>query len=283
MLRVLIKPTTYVITAMQDKQNPYIDITFNVHKKKELHQHKEVEKAFSNTITYIIEKPQHTLPDIVFIANGGLSLPRLPKPTILLPNMKYKQRQEELEYLKGIYKNLHLRMIPFPGTEPFEGQAELKWFYNGRKAICGYGHRSTKETFEIIEKLFNKLYLENQLAPPELLVLPLESADYYHLDVAMLEFDDSKCVVHKKAFSEDSINKIKKFLGKDNVHVISTNDKMCLNAVVDSNKLITHKITDLYIKSFLERITNKEIIEVDTTEFEISGGSVRCMTLDLFR
>ena len=57
---------------------------------------------------------------------------------------------------------------------------------------------------------------------------------------------------------------------------------MCLNAIVDGNNLITHKMTDSYVKSFLERTVNRKIIEVDTTEFEKSGGSVRCMTLDVF-
>jgi N-dimethylarginine dimethylaminohydrolase len=57
---------------------------------------------------------------------------------------------------------------------------------------------------------------------------------------------------------------------------------MCLNAVVDGFNLITHKINDSTMKSFLERITNRKIIEVDTSEFEKSGGSVRCMTLDKY-
>ena len=282
MLRILIKPTTYVITAMQDKQNPYIDITFNVHKKKEMHQHKEVEKAFSNTITYIIEKPQHTLPDIVFVANGGLCLPRLPKPTILLPNMKYKQRQDELEYLKKIYKNLHLNMIPFPGAEPFEGQAELKWFHQGTKAVCGYGYRSTKKTFEIIEKLFKKLYGEHHLKSPELLVLPIQSSKYYHFDIAMLEFDDGKCIVHHDAFSKESIKKLQRFLGHENVHLLHTDDHFCLNAVVDGETLVTHMLSPS-LKKEIEKITGKTIKMIDTSEFERSGGSVRCMTLDILK
>ena len=281
--RVLIKPNTFNIFKYQKNQNPYIDIDHRVTLNKVITQHNNLEKIFSNKMVYKIEKPQYNLPDIVFVANGGLSLPRIPN-TIILPYMKYQQRKEELEYLEKIYKSIKLNIISFPGNNsaPFEGQAELKWFYNGRKAICGYGHRSTEETFDIIQNLFNKLYTEHYLAPPELLILPLESADYYHLDVAMLEFDDSKCIVHKKAFSEVSINKMKKFLGKENVHVIDTSDKMCLNAVVDGRNLVTHKITDSNVKSFLEKTVKRQLIEVDTTEFEKSGGSVRCMTLDLF-
>jgi N-dimethylarginine dimethylaminohydrolase len=50
--------------------------------------------------------------------------------------------------------------------------------------------------------------------------------------------------------------------------------------VVDGNRLITHSLTP-DLKAELESITKKKIHMVDTSEFEKSGGSVRCMTLDI--
>ena len=281
MLRVLIKPTTFRLTPVQDGQNPYIDIHHKVNRHAAIKHHRALEHALRNTIVYTIDNPQHILPDIVFTANGGLSLPRLRKKTILLPNMKYKQRQEELPYLIDIYKNLRLNIIPYPGKEPFEGQAELKWFHGGTKAVCGYGHRSTKKTFQELDHFFKKIYGQHHMVAPELLVLPITSYDYYHLDVAMLEFDDSKCIVHKRAFSEASITRLKKFLGPENVFVIDVKDTFCLNAVIDGPTLITHKlIAD--VKQKLEQITQRSVKMIDTHEFEQSGGSVRCMTLDIY-
>ena len=283
MLRIHIKPTTFDIFPIQDGQNPYIDHKINVNKKKMLQEHKNLVKSFKNPVIYTIDDPVDTIPDIVFTANAGLCLPRLPKPLLVLPYMKYQQRKDELKYLKEIYKNMKLDTIQFPGsqTAPFEGQAELKWFYGGKRAICGYGHRSTKKSFEIINTLFKKIYKSHDLDPPQLLVVKLESPDYYHLDVAMLEFDDKKCIVHKRAFSEASIKKIKKFIGYENVTVIDTPDSFCLNAVVEGNTLVTHMLKEPLKKS-LEEITNKKIHMVDTSEFEKSGGSVRCMTLDIY-
>lgn len=281
MLRVLIKPSTFRVTPMQDGQNPYIDINYHPDHKKIMHQHSELEKALSNTVTYTINSPQHPLPDIVFIANGGLCLPRLPKPMIVLPRMKYRQRQEELSYLKKIYADMRIETVHVTGKEPFEGQAELKWFCKGTKAVCGYGHRSTKKTFSDLNRLFERIYGAHGLSAPELLVIPLASADYYHLDVAMLEYDDTKCIVHKRAFDKTAMNKLKQFLGSENVHVIDTEDSFCLNAVVDGNRLITHQVSHT-IQLELERITNKKVHKVNTSEFENSGGSVRCMTLDIF-
>jgi N-dimethylarginine dimethylaminohydrolase len=283
MLRIHIKPTTFDIFPLQDGQNKYINRVVHVNKKKALEQHKNLVKSFKNSITYTIEDPIDLIPDIVFTANGGLCLPRLPKPLIVLPYMKYQQRKDELKYLEEIYKNIHVETVPFPGNQsaPFEGQAELKWFYGGTKAICGYGYRSTKKSFEIINTLFKKIYKSHKLEPPELLVVKLESPDYYHLDVAMLDFHDKKCIVHKKAFSEASVKKMQAFLGEENVTVIDTPDNFCLNAVVEGDTLVTHMLK-APLKSQLENITNKKIHMVDTSEFQKSGGSVRCMTLNIF-
>jgi N-dimethylarginine dimethylaminohydrolase len=283
MLRIHIKPTTFDIFPDQYGQNPYIDHTVTINKKKAYEQHKNLVKSFKNSITYTIEDPIDQISDIVYVANGGLSLPRLPKPLLVLPYMKYQQRRDELKYLKEIYKNIKLDTIQFPGsqTAPFEGQPELKWFYGGTKAICGYGQRATKKSFEIMNTFLKKIYKSHNLDSPELLLVKLQSAYHFHLDSAMLEFDDKKCVVHKGAFSQQDIKKMKDFLGEDNVFVIDTSDSFCLNAVIDGDRLITHTLNKS-IKDYLEKTINKKIHMVETSEFEKSGGSVRCMTLDIF-
>jgi len=281
MLRICIKPTTFQITEQQDKQNVYIDVHHVVNKKKANKQHDALERAFHQLIPFIVKPTNEILPDIVFVANGGLSLPRLPEPVVILPNMKYPQRKRELKYLKDIFKQIDIKCVPFLGgaEAPFEGAAELKWFDGGKKAVCAYGFRSTRKTFEIMEELLKKIYDSYGVTPPELLVIPLDSADYYHLDVAMLELEGEECIVHRKAFSHESIKKLQAFLHK--VHVLDTKDSFCLNAVVDGKNLITHKL-DPALKDKLEKITGKHVKQVDTSEFEKSGGSVRCMTLDIY-
>ena len=37
----------------------------------------------------------------------------------------------------------------------------------------------------------------------------------------------------------------------------------------------------MLLKKYLEKITNKTVVEIDTSEFEISGGSVRSLIFDL--
>jgi len=281
MYRISIKPTTFTVTPQQDGQNKYIEVDKQINKKLALEQHKKLEKAFGKIVVCELENSKVKLPDIVFTANAGLCLPRLEKPVILLPYMKFQQRKDELPFLKDIFNKLKLDTIQFPGSQdaPFEGQAELKWFHGGSLAVCGYGFRATKKSFTILSRLFKRLY--GNLAP-KLLVIELTSPKYYHLDVAMLEFNERQCIIHKDAISGKSLKKLEDFLGKENVFAIETKDSFCLNAVVDCRNLITHKLTDSSLKPLFEKITGLTVKEVPTTEFEKSGGSVRCMTLDIF-
>lgn len=278
MNRILLEATTFEIQQFQIYQNPYIIKKQEGYpNKKAIGQHKQVVKAFKNSNVIVYPVPKKRLSDIVFVANGGLSLPRLGYPLILLPNMKYKQRKDELEYLIRIFKDIGIKTVMYPGREIFEGQAELKWFNGGLRAICGYGHRSTRETFMELDRFFQKIYGKNK---PELLVVKLISP-YYHLDVAMMEYDDTKCIIHKNSVTPHSLKRIKAFLGDENVTIIDTSDSFCLNAVVDGSNIITHKLSDPKIKSVIENVTRRIVKEVNTSEFEKSGGSVRCMILDI--
>jgi N-dimethylarginine dimethylaminohydrolase len=266
---------------MQDKQNPYIDVQHYVNHKKVRAQHKALLKALRSTgapvAEYRLVKHKVPLPDLVFVANGGIFLPRLQVPLVLLPSMKFPQRQAELPYLVEMYKELGISAIPFPTKDVFEGQAELKWFFGGNLAVCGPGHRSTVQSFKVLDKFFDYIYGLHGLDPPRLLITPLISADYYHLDVAMLEVNDTTCIVHKRSMTSTSIKELRD--AGLTVHVIDTKDSFCLNAVISNGVLVTHKLMP-GLGATLKRLTGcHRLLEVDTSEFEQSGGSVRCMTL----
>lgn len=283
MRHILIKPTTFGIHPYQINQNPYIIPSHQV-MKRAMKEHSELVSKVAGADVYTVAKADHAnqvdIPDIVFVANGGFSLRGLPEPIVVLPQMKYKQRKDELPFLMEIFADQGLNMVEFPSDEPFEGQAEAKWFHGTDLLICGYGHRSTKKSFDVLDSLLKKIYKLYGKKSPKILALPLESADYYHLDVAMLEFGDDSCIVHKRAFSPASIKKLEKALGKRKVHVIDTDDKFCLNAVVQGRMLFTH-IVSKEVKDYLEKITGLKIVQTNTDVFEKSGGSVRCMIMDI--
>ena len=101
MRRVLITPNTFQILDFQKNQNPYVTST-TISKKKVLRDHSNLVSKVNHATIYKINPPTFPLPDMVFVANGGLSLWGLPEQVLILPQMKYKQRQDEISYLKKI-------------------------------------------------------------------------------------------------------------------------------------------------------------------------------------
>jgi N-dimethylarginine dimethylaminohydrolase len=93
----------------------------------------------------------------------------------------------------------------------------------------------------------------------------------------MLEVNETTCIVHKRSMTAASIASLRK--AGLTVHVIDTKDSFCLNAVISNGVLVTHKL-ESGLGDTLKKLTGcHRLLEVDTSEFEKSGGSVRCMTL----
>ena len=280
--RIMIRPTTFRIEPSQSHQNPYIAPTTSFSKSELMKNHKALEEALTDVHCYTI-RTKEDVPDLVFVANGGLSLMNLPERVFILPSMKYPQRRRELKYLKHICEKEGIRTIQFPLSEVFEGQAEAKWFHHGKLLVCTYGYRSTRHTFTLLNQMLKEIYTSYGRTPPKLLVLPIESPYYYHTDIAMLEYAQTSCIVQEDAFSKRSIERLQAALGADHVHILKDEcekDKFCLNTIIDNDRLITHKISD-HVKHHLESITKKKVHPIDTSIVQMSGGSIRCMVLDI--
>ena len=278
MYHITIRPSTFKITPELKNQNPFIDIEENVILKKAQEQHKQITKVLKQTLVYDIKK-KGNIPDIVFTANMGLSCPRLPVPVVIVSHMKYRQRRNENPYVEEILEDRYIHHVEFPDEEVFEGAAEAKWFDNGQLLVMGYGHRATEKSVKTLKILLKTIYEGYGVEPPRVIAFELQNPHFYHLDLAMLEIGQLECIVHKEAFTAADIKVLKADL---RVHVIETTDYFCLNSIIEGDRLLTHVLTDPTIKSKLEHITEKEVIEFDTSEFEKSGGSVRCLVFDVY-
>jgi len=281
-LRITIRPTTFRIEPSQAHQNPYVAPSTEFSKTKLMKDHHALEHALENVHSYTFHTKED-VPDLVFAANAGLSLMNLPERVLILPSMKYPQRRRELKYIKEICKKEGIKTVQFPLSEVFEGQAEAKWFHHGKLLICTYGYRATRHTFTILNQMLKEIYTSYGRTPPKLLVLPIESFDYYHTDIAMLEYGQTSCIVQEDAFSKRSLERLEEALGKDHVHILKDEckkDKFCLNTIIDGDRLITHTISK-HVAHHLESITKKKLYPIDTSIAQMSGGSVRCMVLDV--
>jgi N-dimethylarginine dimethylaminohydrolase len=279
MYHITIRPTTFRIEPYQRDQNPFVEPTTRLSMSNLLKDHRLIERALPDVHSYTFDTKED-LPDMVFTANAGLSLMNLPEKVLILPSMKFPQRQRERPYIEAICEKEGIRAIPFPSSNVFEGQAEAKWFHGGALLVCTYGHRSTRHTFTVLQQMLQNIYTSYSRPVPRVVAVPIESFDYYHTDIAMLEFDQTSCIVHGPAFSARSLGRLREVLGADHVHVIHDADPFCLNAIVDGDRVLTHRVS-ADTRATLERITGRKVVPFDTSITELSGGSVRCMVLDI--
>ena len=277
---LLAHPDTFHITSIQQHQNPFLDTVRQPNKAKERQQHAALVRALPRAFRSPLIP--HTVPDLIFAANWGLPLPRLPRPTVILASMKYKQRQREEPIVRTILQHRNIICLP-PLPTVFEGQAELKWFHGGLKAIQGYGFRSTKAAVPAIYHRLHSIYQSYGLPEPEILALKQTDPALYHLDLCILEVDANRCLVMKQAFSPRDIDRIKAFLGSSNVLVLDTPDLFLCNSIVLKDRILVNKpmISDPATYRKIEAFTGKKIHVLDTSEFNKSGGGIRCMVLSM--
>ena len=159
MYRIAIKPTTFNLTNDIIDQHPYGKKDSKVNLKDASIQHETLMQHIPKVIEFSVKKTPD-VPDLVFFASAGLSLPRLPEAVVILPWMKFTQRRNEIIYKKEIFDDLQVKTVQFPGHEnaPFEGQVETKWFQNGAILAVGYGYRSSKDSVALLQKLINEIY-----------------------------------------------------------------------------------------------------------------------------
>lgn len=205
--------------------------------------------------------PAKGWPDLVFTANSGLCIGK----EIILSRFRYPQRQGEAKFNAEWFLS-HGYKVHQPNL-PFEGQGE-SFLFQG-KIFLGFGFRSQKETAKELESLTG------------LEVVPLHLIDprFYHLDMAFAPIGDNLIVYNPKAFDKSSLQALRS-LTTDKIEVDKTSsDLFACNLVPIGRTIVAPKST----KSFAESIKGKgySLIELDMSEFQKSGGGVRCLTLNL--
>lgn len=279
MYHITVSTDTYELTPRLEGQNPYIDVSDKPNIRIASKQHSNLRDEIPRNVHFKV-KTDESVPDMVFIASGGLSLPRLPEPVVILPNMKYKSRKAELPYVKQILEDLKIKVYEFPDEAVFEGEAETAWFDGGYLLVHGYGHRSTKQSVKLLRELIRKIYRKYGVEPPKFLSMKLLSPNFYHLDMAMLPYSQMGCIVQSGSIDNASLERLRKEIGY--VTEIETTDPFALNAIVCENKIISHVQTDPHAKAMIENISGKELVEIDVSEFEKAGGATKCLCMEIY-
>jgi len=282
MYHIAIKPNTFTVTNELIDQHPYGKKDTRINLSDASVQHAKLMNNIPKLLEFTVKR-NNEVPDLVFFSSAGLSLPRLPESVVILPWMKFSQRNNELIYKKQIFEELKIKTYQFPGNETltFEGQAETKWFHDGAILAVGYGFRSSKESVALLEKLIRSIYKNYDILPPTIIPLKLKNHHLFHLQMAMLEFSQTECIIHKNSIRIKDLLVLQEALGGQNIKVIDSNDPFCLSSIVLEDRILTHELSS-QMRKILHEITKKTIVEYDMSEFEKAGGSPRALIFDLF-
>lgn len=243
--------------------NAWMDINNPVDKAKAQEQWQtlvDVYKSLEIEVDTI--DPIKGLPDMVFATDNGLAIGN----KVVLGRFLYTERQGETNYYKHWLES-HGYETLLPSTV-FEGGDDR---VIGDTVFIGYGFRTARGSHGEIAKFLGK----------NVVSLHLIDKRFYHLDTAFCPIDNDTAMYFPAAFDEPSQQLIKQHFPI--LIEASEQDALAfgLNAISDGhNVVISSHATDL-IQNLKTR--NYNPIPVDISEFQKSGGGIKCLTMELIK
>jgi N-dimethylarginine dimethylaminohydrolase len=209
------------------------------------------------------------LPDMVFSANQALPYLTPSGEKGIFPSLMHApERRGEVPHFTSFFTALNYRTRRLPRNIPdFEGMGDALWHPSRFLLYGGYGFRSDPAAYK---------FISDELDVPVVL-LRLEDPDFYHLDTCLCVLDEHTCMIYAGAFDDEGLDLIDELFDtvieapEDEARRHFAVNAHCpdeRHVVIPENCDITTEL--LSQEGFLP-------IEVDTSEFIKSGGSVFCM------
>ena len=242
--------------------NPWMHIDDQPSKKKAEEEWENLKKIYESLgVDVEVIESQEGCPDMVFVANAGLPA----NGKFILSNFTYPERKKEEKYFNDYFED-KFEIVELPKEVNFEGQGDA--FFVKDKLFLGCGFRSSREAKEEIKKHIHKSI--------EVVQLNLINSKFYHLDTALAYLGGGNFLVVKSAFSEDSIEELKKhgnliFLSEEDADYFSA------NCIVYKDKIIMNNATG-ELEEKLKSL-GLTLVKTNASEFLKSGGAVRCLSL----
>jgi N-dimethylarginine dimethylaminohydrolase len=211
------------------------------------------------------------LEDMVFTANQSFPYLVDEKKSVILSKMRHDSRKKEVPFFENFYQQKGYQILENKDISLFEGMGDLIPHIGYNLLYGGYGHRTDAVAYKTISRLLK--------AP--IVALELVNPAFYHLDTCFVPLSQNSVMICPEAFSLEGLKIIEKMfntvyripiaeasrLFSLNAHCIHLNQKV---AILQYGSTFTY---DALIKE------GYEIVEVDTSEFMKSGGSVFCMKM----
>ncbi len=210
------------------------------------------------------------LPDMVFCANQ--TLPYISADTesrgIVLSAMHAPQRRGEVDTYREYFESIGYDVIQLSSNVvDFEGMGDAKW-HPGRRLIWGgHGFRTSALAYDEISAALNV----------PVITLRLDDPEFYHLDTCLSVLSETDAIVYPPAFTENGLELLNRYFTR--LIVVPEYEARSLFAAnahcPDGQHVIIQRGCDKTNEQLVE--LGYTPIEVDTSEYLKSGGSVYCM------
>lgn len=247
-------------------------------KNKAFEQWQELKKTYENIgLNVFVVDPVKGLPDMVFCANQSFPyLDAIGNYNAVLSNMFNDTRNEEVPYINS-FLNAHgyttHRIASRTMGYFFESMGDALWLPGHRFILGGYGFRTDKRIYNFLSEITN--------AP--IAIFELKNPKFYHLDTCLSVLNATSAIACKEAFTEEGWQLLKSiFINLIEVPLEEADSPgFACNAHCPDQK---HVIIQKGCQKTLQLLKDYDFVplEVDTSEFIKSGGSVFCMKLMFF-
>lgn len=219
--------------------------------------------------------PASGVEDMVFSANQALPGQSADgRNFVVLSNMVHPSRRREIPFYAEWFKARGYDLLRLSESDEegprFEGQGDAIWHPSKKLLWGGYGHRSEKSVYEKIA----------ELTGVDVLLLHLVKDRFYHLDTAFCALDIETVMIYPPAFAAESLELIRSVFKR----VLELNDKDANNFAANGFTLGRHVVLQQGSEAACDQLRAAGFtpVEVDTSEFMKSGGSVFCLKMTVY-
>jgi N-dimethylarginine dimethylaminohydrolase len=262
--QILMCPPTHF--DVEYEINPWMHCDKRVDRAQALVQWQALHHIYTDKLGWTVHllEPQPHLPDLVFTANGGLTI----GGKVMLPCFRHPERQGETHLFDTWFRSNGFITQPVP-THDFEGEGDaLLW---NDVLFAGYPWRSDKVAHRALARGFGI----------EVVSLQLTDARFYHLDTALTVVDKNTVALYAPAFTAESVDQVRRIVPR--VILASDEDALGygLNALSDGEHIVLSDRAAGLIDTY--RRLGLEVWPTPIGEFQKSGGGVKCLSLELRR
>ena len=276
---MMVNPTYFNIDTPINAHMLQADGTpHHLDKNKSIEQWQALKKTYENIgLNVFVVEPVNGLPDMVFCANQSFPyLDSIGNFNAVLSNMFNDTRNDEVSYIHS-FLNDHgyatHRIASRTMGYFFESMGDALWLPGYRFILGGYGFRTDKKVYPFLSEITKAPVATFELKHPK----------FYHLDTCLSVLNATSAIACKEAFTNEGwelLNGIFTNLIQVPLEEADSPQFACNAHCPDQKHVIIQKgclktIQLLKQNDFLP-------LEVDTSEYIKSGGSVFCMKLMFF-